>query len=449
MGNYFKKQKIFFALVGLIIISTLLAFATVKIIRSRMYSKQEVPRVEDNIEEPGITREGIPGGSGKWESVPPEPAEKVNPDDLPEHKKGEQDGQPVEEPAGEGKPVKEEHVKVKGIYVSGWIAGTKERFDELVELIETTELNSMVIDVKEDKGNITYLSDVPLVKEIDASINMVGDIQKIMATLKEKNIYPIARIVCFKDPLASGRLPDLAIKTKDGSLWRDNKGNTWLNPYNEETWKYIVDISKEAARLGFKDIQYDYVRFPTDGNIKTIDYGDAEKTKTKSQAIAEFLAYAKKELSPFGVHVSADIFGIVPVVEGDYEQIGQHLEEISSEIDYICPMVYPSHYANASQNGVGQEINGILYKYPDLEPYGVVYNTLVLAKKRLEASQAKAKIRPYLQDFTASYLGKGNYQQYGAEQIRDQIQATYDAGLEEWILWDPSNRYTVDGLLKE
>ena len=210
----------------------------------------------------------------------------------------------------------------------------------------------------------------------------------------------------------------------------------------------MIEISKEVADIGFMEIQYDYVRFPTDGNVKTIDYGNIANEMSKAEAISGFLAYAKEELKPYGVDVSADIFGIVPIVEGDYEQIGQDLEMISKDIDYICPMVYPSHYANAAQNGIGQEVNGILYKYPDLEPYGVVYNTLVVTKEKLEASNAKANVRPYLQDFTAPWLGKGNYQIYGGRQVRQQIQAVYDAGFEEWILWNPGNVYSTDGLLE-
>ncbi len=340
-------------------------------------------------------------------------------------------------------------VKVKGIYVSGWVAGSKSRFNRLLKMVNETELNAMVIDVKEDAGRVTYRSNVPWVKEIDADINMVGNIEVLMNTLKENKIYPIARIVCFKDPILGEKKPELAIKTKDGSLWRDNKHNTWLNPYNPESWEYLIELSKEAARLGFKEIQYDYVRFPTDGNVNIIDYGEVASTKKKSEAISEFLAYAKKELAPYGVDVSADIFGIVPIVVGDYEEIGQDWELVAQDIDYVCPMVYPSHYANVAQNGVGQRINTVLFKYPDLDPYGVVYNTLVLAEGRLQSSQANAKIRPWLQDFTANYLGRGNYQIYGAKQVREQIDATYDAGLEEWILWDSNNKYTEEGLLKE
>ena len=341
----------------------------------------------------------------------------------------------------------QEPVKVKGIHVSGWVAGTKGKFNKLLKLVNETELNAMVIDVKEDAGKVTYKSEVPWTQEANSIVNMVGDMTQLMDTLKENNIYPIARIVCFKDPILGEKYPELALKKKDGSLWRDNKNKTWLNAYNPKAWDLLIELSKEAARLGFRDIQFDYVRFPTDGKVNLIDYGEVEKTK--AEAIAEFLAYAKKELEPMGVDVTADIFGIMPVVPGDAEGIGQDWEMVSEHIDYVCPMVYPSHYANVAQNGVGQKINGVLYKYPDLDPYGVVYNTLVLAKERIDNSNANAKIRPWLQSFTASYLGKGNYQVYGGAQIRAQIQATYDAGLEEWLLWDANNNYTEAGLLKE
>ena len=326
-------------------------------------------------------------------------------------------------------PVKES-VKVKGIYVSGWVAGTKSRLNQLIDLINATELNSMVIDVKEDDGRITYESNIRAAQDMGAPIKMIGDINQLISDLKENNIYPIARIVCFKDPTAAEKRPDLSVKTKDGSIWRDRKGTAWLNPYNREAWEYIIEISKEAAELGFREIQYDYIRFPTDGDVSRIDYGQGAESLTKAEAIAEFLSYAKKELAPLGVDVSADIFGIVPIVEGDYEAIGQDWEMVSQDVDYVCPMVYPSHYANVAQNGVGQKINNILYPYPDLDPYGVVYNTLFLAQEKIRNSQVNAKIRPWLQAFTASYLGRENYQVYGGEQIRAQIQASYDAGLE-------------------
>jgi hypothetical protein len=338
--------------------------------------------------------------------------------------------------------IAKEEVKVKGIYVTGWTVGTKDKFSRLIELVNNTELNAMVIDIKEDKGRITYNSEIDWIKESGSIVNMVGNIHDVLAKLKENNIYPIARVVCFKDSNLCDIRPELAIKTKDGKIWRDRNGVAWLNPYNTESWEYILELSKEIIKIGFKEIQFDYVRFPTDGDVSNIDYGDIENTKSKAEAIADFLSYAKKELEPLGADVSADIFGIVPIVKGDLEGIGQSLELVSQDIDYICPMVYPSHYANIKQNGVGQRLNGILYEYPDLDPYGVVYNTLVPAKKRLETSDAEADVRPWLQAFTADYLHNGAWQYYGASQINEQIKATYDAGYSEWLLWDPNNNYS-------
>lgn len=213
---------------------------------------------------------------------------------------------------------------------------------------------------------------------------------------------------------------------------------SWLNPYNSESWDYIVDIAEEAASKGFNEIQFDYVRFPTDGNTKIIDYG-ASAGKPKAEAIAEFLAYGRDRLSKKGVVVSADVFGLVTTAADDMH-IGQHLESIARSVDVICPMVYPSHYGKGSY-GVAE---------PDFEPYKIVNRSMSVAKGRVDAIKdvsRKAVLRPWLQDFTASYLPK--YQHYGAAEVRAQIKATYDAGAEEWLLWNAGNKFTAGALNKE
>jgi len=339
--------------------------------------------------------------------------------------------------------------KIKGIYISGWTAGSKKKFAKILELIEETELNALVIDIKDSRGNVTYNSQIPRVKEVNAAVDMIEDLPGLLKKLKERDIYPIARLVCFKDPLLSQAYPEMALKTKEGSIWKDNKETTWLDPYNQKGWEYLVDLSKEAIKLGFKEVQFDYVRFPTDRNKKYIHYGKEAQGKTKAQAIADFLAYARSELAPLGAVLSADIYGIVLTHRKEGEEIGQDFMKIAEHVDYISPMIYPSHYANVGQNGTGQLINEVLFKYPDLEPYGVVYNTLFVAQKKLHRSQLSGRIRPWLQAFTASYLGKDRYQEYNGEQIKEQIRAAYDAGIEEWLLWNPKNRYSADGLAKE
>lgn len=354
-----------------------------------------------------------------------------------------------EQQEGQNKPSlpRLKDVKVKGIYLTGWVAGREDRLNQIIDLINRTELNAVVLDIKDDDGFVGYESNVASVRQINA-FKKKFDVDSVLKKLKDNNIYVIGRIVCFKDPFLAVRKPELAVKRPGGQLWRENGVVPWVNPYNEETWKYNIDIAKEAVEKGFDEIQFDYVRFPTPIYKSDIKYNtDVPKT----DAINGFLKLANKELSEgLGVKVSADVFGIICESAGDTEDIGQNIETIGMDIDYISPMLYPSHYANARQNGVGQHVNGVLYTAPDLEPYGVVYNSLIKARSRIEnVENYKAKVRPYLQDFTASWLHSGYYQVYGAEQVRAQIKAVYDAGYEEWILWNQDNVYSTKALLEE
>ena len=331
-------------------------------------------------------------------------------------------------------------VKAKGIYLTGYTAGGK-RFYDLLDLVNRTELNAMVIDVKNDDGLITYKTRNEMALSVGANrIVQIKDIEKRMADLKKNGVYAIARIVAFKDTRAAGSRPDLAIKTKSGTVWRDNKGNAWLNPYNRESWEYILDVAKEAVEYGFDEIQFDYVRFPTDGNRKLIDYGEAKEKESMAEAIAAFMKYATEVLNDKGVFVSADIFGQVTTNKDDMG-LGQQLEDLTVSTNILCPMVYPSHYYPG--------VYGV--SYPDFEPYKIVYTSISTAVKRMEAVDhkgGKAILRPWLQDFTASYL-KDGYQVYGRKQVREQIQATYDSGVEEWLLWNAGNYYTEGALLKD
>ena len=331
-------------------------------------------------------------------------------------------------------------VKAKGIYLTGYTAGGN-RFYELLDLVNRTELNAMVIDVKNDDGLVTYKTRNEMALSVGANrIVQIKDIEKRMADLKKNGVYAIARIVAFKDTRAAGSRPDLAIKTKSGTVWRDNRGNAWLNPYNRESWEYILDVAKEAAEYGFDEIQFDYVRFPTDGNRKLIDYGEAKEKESMAEAIAAFMKYATEVLNDKGVFVSADIFGQVTTNKDDMG-LGQQLEDLTVSTNILCPMVYPSHYYPG--------VYGV--SYPDFEPYKIVYTSISTAVKRMEAVDhkgGKAILRPWLQDFTASYL-KDGYQVYGRKQVREQIQATYDSGVEEWLLWNAGNYYTEGALLKD
>ncbi|HEX3078749.1 MAG TPA: putative glycoside hydrolase [Lachnospiraceae bacterium] len=327
--------------------------------------------------------------------------------------------------------------KAKGIYITGPKAGSDKYMKELIQLVDRTELNTMVIDIKNDLGEITYKMDNDTAKEIGATKNYIRDIEALVKELKEKDIYLVARIVAFKDPLLAENMKSLSIKNKDGSTFKDKSGLSWVNPYKKEVWDYLIDIAKQAVDLGFDEIQFDYIRFSTDSKMKQVDFGKEAKGKTKMEAITEFTKYAYEQLSPLGVYVSADVFGAIISSEVDADIVGQSYVDMAKYLDYICPMIYPSHYANGSYD----------IKNPDLEPYELIKKALEDSKSILEASgnqEHQAIVRPWLQDFTATWLDQ--YQKYDSDEVRAQIKAVYDSGYEEWILWNGSNNYTEGGL---
>lgn len=332
-------------------------------------------------------------------------------------------------------------VKVKGLYLTGWTAGSSEKMEQFIRLVDETELNAFVIDIKNDDGIVSYASKVPEVIQ-NGTFEKKFDPGKLLKTLHDKGIYVIGRVVCFRDPAFSKKNPDRAVKHTDGGLWKEEKKDaeiTWLNPYDKRNWTYVLDIAKEAAALGFDEIQFDYIRFPY-GDRSKMDFG--AKGFVKHEVINEFLALARKEIPE--VPLSADIFGIVCVSPEDTEDIGQYLELIGKDMDFISPMTYPALYAR------GQIVNGVKFPNPDLEPYDVVYQTLVMAKKRLsQVEDYRAEVRPFLQAFTASWLVKGSWQTYSAKQYRQQIKAVEDAGYEQWIFWDANNRYDFTAFEKE
>jgi len=334
-------------------------------------------------------------------------------------------------------PLKKEEnprVKVKGIYITGNTAGIPQKLDHLVQLVENTELNAMVIDVKDDDGLMTYESKIEMVNKTGANTKVrIKNIDELISNLKSKNIYPIARIVVFKDPNLSKNRPDLSIQKKTGGVWRDNKGVSWVNPYNKTVWDYNIAIAKEAALHGFREIQFDYIRFPENG--KKVDreaYFPGQNGKSKEDNIAEFIAYAREQLKDYNVYVSVDVFGLVTAVKDDMG-IGQKWEKIAPLVDYISPMVYPSHYGPYNYG----------FKNPNAHPYEVVYKALKDAKEKNSKLQTYAIVRPWIQDFN---LG---YPPYHANELRAQIKAVYDNGYEEWMVWNPNNKYSENAFLKE
>lgn len=326
---------------------------------------------------------------------------------------------------------------IKGIYVTGPMAGHK-NMENLIQLVRESELNAMVIDIKNDEGIITYEMEDPMVQELGASAKYIADLPGLLKRLKEEDVYCIARITAFKDPLLASKRPDLCIQRKDGGVFTDKNGLAWVNPYRQEVWEYLMAIAEQAAALGFDEIQFDYIRFPTEIADEEADYGEGALDKSKTDVITEFTAYAYEHLSPLGVKVSADVFGTVIDQEIDAEIVGQDYPAMAEHLDYICPMIYPSHYNDG--------VYGL--EHPDLQPYETICAALEASRESLSGipeDVKKAEVRPWLQDFTASWLSV--HQDYGPEQLRQQIQAVYDSGCTEWILWNAKNVYTADGLL--
>ncbi|MFL2077865.1 putative glycoside hydrolase [Marinilactibacillus psychrotolerans] len=327
---------------------------------------------------------------------------------------------------------------VKGIFVTGYSAGGS-KLDSLVKMVNETELNSMVVDVKDDHGNMM----MPLGSDnelINSSTQDVVDPEKFMNTMQENDIYPIARIVVFKDTKLATDRPDLSF-TKDGEVWKNGRKESFVNPYEKEVWDYNVEVARQAAKLGFKDIQFDYVRFPEgfenrdeELNYSRGEYADSDlnNTKQRVEAVTDFVAYAKQELQAYDVDVSVDIFGYAATLE-ETPGIGQNFSRISENVDVISSMIYPSHW------GVGS----LGIDRPDLEPYSVVDKYREHENTIFEQLGEKAPVsRPWLQDFTASYLGSGYYKQYGAEEVQEQIRALNEHGVNEFLLWNAGNVYS-------
>lgn len=336
--------------------------------------------------------------------------------------------------------------KVKGIYVTGPKAGSA-GMEDLIRLVDETELNAMVIDVKNDEGNLTFRltneeipQDIPVldrISEMQAGIRYIRDIQTMMQELKDHNIYTIARIVCFKDPILAAAQPELALTKPDGKPVTDANGLAWVNPYRQEVWEYLTELAEMAADLGFDEIQYDYVRFPVGSDADAADYGVDMEAYPKRQAIQDFLSYAGDRLHEKGCVVTADVFGTIIGSETDVQTVGQDYTALGQTVDAISPMVYPSHYANG--------VFGL--KVPDAHPYETVSTAMQGSAEELQEipEAERAVVRPWLQAFTATCVP--GHISYNGTQIREQIQAVYDAGYEEWILWNATNRYSPDGLL--
>jgi len=321
---------------------------------------------------------------------------------------------------------------VRGLYVNRWAALGK-KMGQLIDLAKKTEVNALVIDVKDDRGFVLYKSHVPLAVAIGADTNSAMSDKKLRAildTMAANNIYSIARIVVAKDPLLASAKLEWAIKRRDNMQpWLDKNGKPWLDPHHREVWQYAADLAKEAYDKGFSEVQFDYVRFPDEKRLISESVYPLANGRVRAQVIREQLGFVRSYLKPINMPMTIDVFGLTATDTTDMG-IGQRWEMFIDQADVVLPMVYPSHFAPGT------------YKLgnPNANPYSTIDHAMKDAKRRSASIVNAAKIVPWYQDFT---LGPPHYY---AEQVRAQKKAGYDNGFQSWILWNPGSRYTESAL---
>lgn len=341
------------------------------------------------------------------------------------------------------------HIKtpkpVKAVYMTACVLSTNEFKQSIVDLIDQTELNSIVIDIKDFSGTISFESNNPKLYGVHHGTGCTAKgVKEFIDELHKKNIYVIGRITVFQDPVMTKLRPDLAVKrASDGGVWKDNKGISFVDVGAKEHWDYIIELAKESHRLGFDEINFDYIRYPSDGNMKDIAFTHSDGNN-KAESLRKFFEYLHNQLKDTGIVMSADLFGMTTTNYDDLN-IGQVLEKALPYFDYVAPMVYPSHYPN--------NFNG--WSDPDDYPYELIYFVMKSGADRAEALKAatstsndvrarvgKHQLRTWIQDF--DYGGD-----YGPTEVRAQINASVDAGVPDWMIWAPSNKYTRDALKGE
>ncbi len=321
---------------------------------------------------------------------------------------------------------------VRGLYVNRW-AAVGRRINALIDVAKTTEINSLVIDVKDDRGLVLYRSRVPLAREIGAdTINPMSltRVRALLDTMRAHDIYPIARIVVVKDPLLASARLEWAIKRRaDLQPWLDKSGLPWLDPHQREVWKYAADLAEEAYDLGFSEVQLDYVRFPDERNFVRESVFPLAQGRTRAELIREQLGYTRELLRKKEIRMTIDVFGLTATDTTDMG-IGQKWELFVDQADAILPMNYPSHFAPGTY-GIGN---------PNARPYATIDRAMQDVTRRTAPIRNAGRIIPWYQDFT---MGPPRY---GVEEVRAQIEAGYANGYPDWILWNPGSRYTLGAL---
>ena len=312
---------------------------------------------------------------------------------------------------------------VRGLYVYRFAANAR-RMKKLLAIADSTEINAFVVDVKDEFG-LNFNPTDPLLKKNAGTQSKATHLGEVVDTMRAHGILPIARIVVFKDSVTARNNPDHTIRKADGSPWHDKKGQTWVNPYANAIWEYNFRVADEAIKMGFGEIQFDYIRFPEPYKSLPQQVFPEQKGRTKPQVLAEFLRTARERFAKQGVRTTADIFGLVTTVGGALE-VGQKWEPISQSVDAVLPMVYPSHYPPGS----------FQLPHPNAAPYDVIHIAISRARERDEKLGIKGEhVRPWLQAFS---LGQPKY---GPHEIEEQKRGVYDSGYDGWVLWEPGTRY--------
>jgi hypothetical protein len=316
----------------------------------------------------------------------------------------------------------------RAIYLSADTIASPTKLNALLDLLERTELNAVVVDVKADNsGTVLYNSNLAEVKEMGTSESIIADLDGLVAQLKRRNIYTIARLSVFWDQALTAAKPELALKSKtSGQPWLDAYGKRWANPHDTRVWDYNISIAEEVASRGFNEVQFDIAYFPSNGDLRDIDFGPDAQGKKDVDAIGGFLDRAHERLSALGAYTSVDVLGLTPFVPDDMG-VGQQFDELAKRVDYISPFVYPSDFGDGFLD----------FAKPAENPADVVANSIRNAVRR--AGDGK-KVRPWLQDFSRDVP-------YDAVKVRAQIDAAEDSGAGGWMLWNFNNVYT-EGALK-
>lgn len=330
-------------------------------------------------------------------------------------------------------PEKKEEIKkrekvpekpINAIYLTAYSAGNPNKIDSIIEQMKNSQINGVIIDIKDYSGYLSYDSNIEMVNSLDLEQVKIKDLAGVLKKFHDNNFYTIARIAVFQDPRLSNLKNDWAVQNKNtGTIWKDNKGLSWLDPSNPEVWQYHVDIAKEVVGIGFDEVNLDYVRFPSDGPISAMSFPKWQEQGSKADVIRDFFAYFSDKMKDEPAYISADLFGMTTTVTNDMN-IGQLLENATPYFDYICPMVYPSHYPDGYL-GLAD---------PAAHPYELIFNDISVANTRLSTS-SKAKIRPWIQDFNLGAI-------YDENMIRKELEANTDAGGYGYLVWDPKNIYT-------